>query len=116
MAYTQRSLVWNSTSTNVELFCYLSSIGEKLNNVGRARQQSRRGGHHGGLAMSPVAVPCIPARQRAGVAIQLGKHSAGVCADKGLPPCWLVVNLKTAKTLGLATPESFLQHADEVTE
>jgi hypothetical protein len=26
VVYTQRSLIWNSTSTNVELFRYLSSI------------------------------------------------------------------------------------------
>jgi hypothetical protein len=64
MVGTQRSLVWNSTSTNVELFRYLSSIRK----TGSKFQSS----------------PSGPARGRAMAAAELGDlsdYKARVCRD-----------------------------------
>jgi hypothetical protein len=38
MAGIQRSVVWNSTSTNVGLFCYLSSMGPSVLTADEARR------------------------------------------------------------------------------
>jgi hypothetical protein len=49
--------------------------------------KAAEGGHDDGLAMSPIRAVNAVAASCGCRPVQLGKHSASLCADKGLPAC-----------------------------